>query len=56
MLTIFQQLVLRTLATNRTPASHVAGGAALNRARPRATDDIDIFNDAADAVDRTNEA
>ena len=50
MLTPFQQDVLRTLAANRTPASHIAGGAALNRDRPRLTGDIDIFHDAAAAV------
>lgn len=50
MLTPFQQDVLRTLAANRTPESHVAGDAALNRNRPRLTGDIDIFHDAAEAV------
>ncbi len=50
MLTPFQRDVLRTLAANRTPESHIAGGAALNRDRPRLTGDIDIFHDAAAAV------
>jgi hypothetical protein len=50
MLTSFQQEVLRAIAANRTPASHIAGGAALNRDLPRLTGDIDIFHDVAEAV------
>ncbi len=50
MLTSFQQGVLRAIAANRTPASHIAGGAALNRDLPRLTGDIDIFHDVEDAV------
>lgn len=36
---------MRLLAANRTENSHVAGGAALNRAAARLSADIDIFND-----------
>ena len=50
MLTAFQQGVLRAIAANRTPASHIAGGAALNRDLPRLTGDRDIFHDVAEAV------
>ncbi len=50
MLTAFQQGVLRAIAANRTPAPHIAGGAALNRGLPRLTGDVDVFHDVADAV------
>lgn len=56
MLTAFQQDVLRTIAVNRTAGSHIAGGAALNRDRPRLTSDIDIFHDAAAAVKSSADA
>lgn len=46
----FQRRVLGTLAANRSPQSHVAGGAALNRDRPRLTADIDLFHDFEAAV------
>jgi len=50
VLTAFQVDVLRCIAANRSPASHIAGGAALNRDRPRLTGDLDIFHDVAEAV------
>jgi hypothetical protein len=48
----FQQSVLRLLAGQRLPESHVAGGAAINRSSssPRFSADIDIFHDVADDV------
>jgi hypothetical protein len=45
-----QHRILAALASNRSPASFIAGGAALNRSRPRLSDDIDIFHDAVAAV------
>lgn len=49
-LTEFQKLVLKILAKNRTPETHVAGGIAINLSdsSPRYSSDIDIFNDAKD--------
>lgn len=41
----FQIRVLRLIAANRTPQSHVAGGLALNIDFARVSADIDIFND-----------
>lgn len=51
-LTAFQKEVLRLLAAHRSPESHVAGGAALNRSpdSPRYSADLDIFHDAALSV------
>lgn len=51
-LTSFQTKVLHTIATNRSPESHVAGGVALNAApdSPRYSADIDLFHDAEEAV------
>ncbi|MBY0232868.1 MAG: nucleotidyl transferase AbiEii/AbiGii toxin family protein [Gemmataceae bacterium] len=48
-LTAFQKEVLRAIAKNRKPESHIAGGAAINRAEggPRFSGDIDIFHDEA---------
>lgn len=43
MLTEFQKRVLATLAKNRTDQSLAAGGAALNRHRPRLSRDLDLF-------------
>jgi hypothetical protein len=50
--------VLRLLAANRTPASHVAGGTVLNASpeSPRFSRDVDIFHDVAEAVARSAEA
>ena len=51
-LTVFQKRVARTLAANRSPDSHVAGGAVINRgeAALRYSNDLDIFHDAAESV------
>ena len=48
--------MLRAIAANRSPASPIAGGAALNRDRPRLTGDLDIFHDAASAVQGSADA
>lgn len=42
--------MLRLLASNRKPNSHVAGGLALNLEFARYSVDIDIFNDVGDQV------
>lgn len=46
-LTPFQITVMRLLAANRSPQSHVAGGVVINRdsRSPRISDDLDIFHD-----------
>jgi hypothetical protein len=46
-LTAFKNAVVRILLANRTPESHLAGGAVLNRsdAAVRYSDDLDIFHD-----------
>jgi hypothetical protein len=51
-LTTFQREVARTLAVNRNPESHLAGGAVINRAPDsfRYSNDLDIFHDAAESV------
>lgn len=51
-LTPFQRRVARVLAANRSPDSHIAGGAAINRREnsPRFSDDLDIFHDLAASV------
>src|SRR5476651_1595107 len=36
--------ILKTIAINRHPESHVAGGAVLQRNGPRLSDDIDVFH------------
>lgn len=46
----FQTRVLRAIAANRTPDSHVARGVALNRDFPRFSYDIDLFQDEASRV------
>lgn len=46
----FQTKVLKLLADQRTPQSHVAGGLALNLAFARYSIDIDIFHDVASEV------
>ena len=54
-LTRFQTQILRQLASNRSPDSHVAGGTALN-AKPssvRYSLDIDFFHDAEEMVERS---
>lgn len=45
-----QSEVLRLLADQRDPESFVAGGAAINRAGPRISRDIDIFHDREERV------
>lgn len=50
-LTKLQIDVLRLLASQRSPDSYVAGGAALNREGPRFSSDIDIFQDSQDRLD-----
>jgi hypothetical protein len=47
-LTNFQQGVARLIAANRTPESHIAGGAVINRgdAGLRISEDLDVFHDA----------
>ncbi len=54
-LTPLQRRILRIIAKNRSPDSHVAGGAALTRLSGRVSDDIDIFHDAEEAVLRAAE-
>ncbi len=51
-LTPYQREVARVLAANRSPESHIAGGAVINRgdAGLRFSDDLDIFHDAAESV------
>ena len=49
-LTDFQKGVARLIAANRTPESHVAGGAVINRGEAgiRISDDLDIFHDVTE--------
>jgi hypothetical protein len=49
-LTPLQRRILRIIAKNRSPDSHIAGGAPLARVSGRVSDDIDIFHDTEDAV------
>lgn len=49
-LTELQAAVMRCLARNRSEASYVAGGVALNRDWPRLSDDIDIFHDTDEQI------
>jgi hypothetical protein len=46
-LTDFQKGVARLIAANRTPESHVGGGAVINRGEAglRISEDLDIFHD-----------
>jgi hypothetical protein len=57
-LTLFQKEVARILIANRTPESHIAGGAVINRGETglRYSDDLDIFHDVAASVAATAEA
>src|SRR6266436_10282451 len=57
-LTAFQREVARLLAKNRTPESHIAGGAVINRGETglRFSDDLDIFHDVAASVAASAEA
>jgi hypothetical protein len=56
-LTDFQIGVARTIAANRRPESHVAGGAVLNRGEAglRISNDIDIFHDVVSTVQDVTE-
>jgi len=47
-----QSDVLRVLAAGRSPDSYIAGGIALNRQGPRFSDDIDIFQDSEQRLER----
>jgi hypothetical protein len=57
-LTAFQKEVARVLAKNRSPESHVAGGAVINRGEAglRFSDDLDIFHDVIESVAASAEA
>jgi hypothetical protein len=57
-LTPFQKEVARLLIANRTPESHIAGGAVINRLETslRYSDDLDIFHDVAATVAASAEA
>lgn len=48
----FESKILRLLAANRNPESHVAGAMVLNQApeTPRMSEDIDIFHDSSEAL------
>src|SRR3954462_7614030 len=43
-LTPVQRRVLAVIAAGRSPESYLAGGAVVNRDRPRLSDDLDIFH------------
>ena len=49
-LTDFQKGIARLIAANRTPESHVAGGAVINRGETglRISDDLDVFHDVTE--------
>jgi hypothetical protein len=51
-LTAFQKEIVRLLAANRNPDSHLGGGAVINRASnsPRYSADFDLFHDVAETV------
>ncbi|HEV3156991.1 MAG TPA: hypothetical protein VGZ00_06545 [Candidatus Baltobacteraceae bacterium] len=55
-LTKLQIHILALIAAGRSPDSYIAGGLALNRDRPRITDDIDIFHDSAERLQDASEA
>jgi hypothetical protein len=55
-LTKLQTHALRVLAAQRSPDSYVAGGVALNRAGPRFSRDIDIFQDSEERLATAAEA
>jgi Nucleotidyl transferase AbiEii toxin, Type IV TA system len=55
-LTKLQIYALRVLAAQRSPDSYVAGGVALNRAGPRFSGDIDIFQDSEERLVTAAEA
>ncbi len=49
-----QQEAMATIAANRHPGSHIAGGTVINMDSARYSDDIDIFNDLFSEDDRVN--
>ena len=49
-LTAIQRSVVKVLKLHRTEHTYVAGGAALNRAWPRLSDDMDIYHDIRDRL------
>ncbi len=53
----FQARVLKTIASNRSPDSYLAGATVLHRkaATPRVSEDLDLFHDVADSVARSAE-
>jgi hypothetical protein len=55
-LTKLQSHVLRVLAAERSPDSYKARGIAINRERPRFSDDIDIFQDTEQRLDAAAKA
>ncbi len=48
----FESEILQLISTNRNPESHVGGATVLNQspASPRASEDIDLFHDTAEAL------
>jgi hypothetical protein len=56
-LTQIQIEVLKTIAQNRSPESHIAGGIALNfgEKSARYSEDIDIFHDVEEAIIRSSD-
>src|ERR1700727_3158811 len=55
-LTKLQTHALRVLSAQRSPDSYIAGGVALNRAGPRFSGDIDIFQDSEERLMTAAEA
>ncbi len=53
MLTPLQSRTARLMAANRSEDSHFAGGAALNEHTKRVSDDLGVFSDTEEVVDRT---
>ena len=51
-----QRKVMATIAALRDPESYVAGGAALHRSGIRGSNDIDVFNDREEVLDRAVQA
>ena len=51
-----QSHVLTLLAAERSPDSYIAGGVAINRAGPRFSGDIDIFQDTEERLEAASQA
>jgi len=49
-LTELQKDIVRSLASNRSETSYMAGGLVLNREWPRVSDDVDIFHDTDEEI------